>query len=854
MSFFRRKQLVRMTAVAALGLGGLLGFLQWCSHEQEYVPGERTEGLVDTLSRGLPADLPEVRFVEVGHEAGLDAVHFHGRRANRLPEDMGSGIALGDVDGDGWVDLFLANAAGPLEGRAGNWPGSPATCRLYRNRANGTFEDITQRAGVGIRELCMGAGFFDMEGDGDLDLLVSAYGRCHLFRNRGDATFEDVSRAAGVDVFEGFWTGLAFADYDNDGHVDVYVCGYVRYTEKLGDGSRMAQQYGMEIPALINPSTFEPERNLLLHNRGDGTFEEVAERLGVSNPMGRSLAAVFTDLTGDGRPDIYVANDVSDNALYVNAGGGTFEDKTYQALVGDYRGAMGLAVGDYDGDLDQDFFVTHWLAQENALYTNVSADLAEEGKPVAPIFMDEADRFGLGQIALDMVGWATGFLDYDNDGRLDLFVVNGSTIPTPADRALLTPMRSHLFWNGGRERGFFEVGAVTGDFFREAWVGRGGAAFDYDLDGDEDLVIVRFGGPVALLRNDGGNRQAGLRLRLREEAGNRFALGAAVKVAIGQRAMVLRTDTQGSYLSQHAVGEVAFGVGEASSVDSIEVTWPDGTVETRGPLPVDSLVTWVKGKLPEVEVLPGKRESLLAGPADVAAKRQFYAELDRASAVRVAGRFEEAEAGYREALESWPSHEDSLYYLGNCLTELGREVEAMAVFRRLVELHPGSNRGWMQIGRLLLPGGDPALDDLEEAEAAFARSHRINGEESGPVVRLGEVALLRGELERADQLFADAAALNTRSVEARYYRGWIAWLRGEREGARRLLEEAHGLAASPAAAAPTGLHEGETRRGAALVAASVEQAATPLERWKTLAQRPPDPELEYGGLPVLANQ
>ena len=839
MGFLRRKHLVRKLAVAAVVLAAVAGGLWYGRAQERYVPGEGAAGLVDTLARNVPADHPALRFEDVTESAGLRMRHFPGRRTNRLPEDMGSGVALGDVDGDGWVDVFVVNERGPLGDADAH-----GRCALFRNRGDGTFEDVSASSGADLERMGMAAAFLDVDSDGDLDLLVTSYDRLDLLLNDGAGRFTDATAAAGLDGLRGFWTGVAVGDYDGDGAVDAYVCGYVRYDERSVAGAGAESQYGVDIPVRINPSAFEPERNLLLKGRGDGTFEERAERAGVANPTGRSLGAVFADLSGDGLVDLYVANDVSDNAFFVNRGDGTFEDLTTAALVGDYRGAMGLTVGDWDGDLDPDFFVTHWVAQENALYENMSAS-DPEGRERPVLFMDVADRVGLGQVALEMVGWATRLVDLDGDGLRDLFVVNGSTIPLRDEPEKLTPMRSHLYWNAGPGRGFYEIGAVAGDFFREQHVGRGGATFDYDLDGDEDLVVMLHGEGPRLLRNDGGNAKRSIRLRLRQPSGNRFALGARVRLEAGGRGSVDQVGTQGSYLSQHAVGELSFGLGEAASVDRLVVTWPDGGTEEAGPLPADSLVTWVRGSTPEIEALPGKRGATLAGPTDAGSQREFYRLIDEASRLRLAGDCEGAIASYERALEAWPAHEDALYYRGNCLVELGRREEALEAFETLVRFHPSSSKGWMQIGSLHLSRQGRSDEDLAAAERAFARCHEINGEESLPVIQLGVVAMLRGDLERADRLLADAAVLNPKAVQPPYFRGRIAWLRGDAARAGELLNEAHAAARGQSGPRASVSNEGDTRAGKALVAEAAA-AGDPIERWRTLSQRSADPALEYG--------
>lgn len=831
-----------VVSAAVLVLGGAAAFLVLRGRTEAYVAGQDVEGLVDTLARALPPDRPSVRFEDVTAAAGIAFRHFPFTRTNRLPEDMGSGVALADVDGDGWTDAFFVNVAHAI-GAPESTP--PAKCALYRNRCDGTFEDASAAAGLDLAVMGNGAAFLDGDSDGDLDLLVTSYGRLDYRVNDGRGRFTDATERAGLSELRGFWTGIAVGDYDADGAIDAYVCGYVRWTDDAGGADRVAKQYGADIPASINPSSFAPEKNLLLRNLGGGRFEDRAEAAGVANSTGRSLSATFADLTGDGRPDLYVANDVSDNAFFVNHGDGTFSDEAAPAMVADYRGAMGLGVGDFDRDGDLDFTVTHWIGQENALYVNHSKP-ADAAHPRGWfLFMDEADRFGLGSTTLQTVGWATRFFDFDGDGVLDLFAVNGSTIPDAKDRTRLVPQRCQLFWSGGGKRGFFELGRTAGAFFGEPVVGRGGATFDYDLDGDEDLVIVVHGGNARLLRNDGGNAKRSVRVVLRQPGGNTFAIGAKLALTAGGRTHVDELDTQGSYLSQHAVGELAFGLGDAARVEKLAVTWPDGVLEELTDLPVDALVTWTRGAAPAIELLPGKRAVLATGPAKLEDKKRFYALLDRASRERVAGEFAKAEASYGEALLVWPGHADALYYRANCKWEQGRTDEALATLDELVRLHPGESRAWMQMGVLALQREGRTAADLDRAEHAFARNHALNGEESLPVVRMGVVAFLKGDLSRADERFADALALNAQSVEAAWFRGAVAWRKGDRAGAEQWLARARECAQKKTVVAQPTLHEGGTKTGAALVSRSPAGADRFLARWKNVLERAGDAAAEY---------
>ena len=328
-----------------------------------YSPGGSVEGVTRSLERNIPAGYPRVEFRDVSRQAGIQFRHFFGQRSTQLPEDMGSGAAWGDYDNDGNVDLYIVNIAGPLTLSEAERARSPAGNKLYHNKGNGTFTDVTDSSGVGFRGIGMGAAWGDFDNDGYLDLVVTSYRRLVLYRNNGNGTFSDVAGQARLSKFDGFWTAASWADYDRDGNLDLYICGYVQYAFRPEDLGRAALQYKAAVPFTLNPSSYPPERNLLFRNNGNGTFTEVGRRAGVDNPQGRSLSAAWCDFNGDGLPDLYVANDISDNAMFRNLGNGRFADVSHQAWVADYRGAMGLGVGDWDGDGAPDIFITHWIAQ-----------------------------------------------------------------------------------------------------------------------------------------------------------------------------------------------------------------------------------------------------------------------------------------------------------------------------------------------------------------------------------------------------------------------------------------------------------------------------------------------------------
>ena len=780
----RRKRRLALTVALALAFvaaGGAIVLLA-VKPEPPYRPGAKVEGLTSELSRALPADHPRVTFVDVSREAGIQFQHFQGQRTSQIPEDLGSGAAWGDYDNDGWPDVFLVNLVGPITLTPEQVRRSPARCALYHNNRDGTFTDVSVAAGVDLRAWGMGAGWGDYDNDGRLDLVVSTYGENVLYRNNGDGTFSDRTRQAGLAGKRGFWSGVAWGDFDRDGFLDLYVAGYVKYTP-LAEATT-SQQYDVENPASINPNSFPAERNLLYQNNRNGTFTEIAARAGVLGERGKSLGAAWADFDEDGWPDLYVANDVTDNQLFRNLGNGRFEDLSHQARVADYRSAMGLAVGDWDGDQDLDIFITHWIAQENALYSNLKNRSSGRRAGPAMEFMDEADRYGLGQIALDFVGWGTSFFDYDNDGKLDLFVANGHTFQRRDAPQLLAPQTAQLFWNRAAREGFYDVSSVSGAYFKELHVGHGAAFADYDNDGDLDVLVVHHGGPAVLLRNDGGNRDRWLKVRLEGRRSNRTAIGAKIRVVAAHTTQVREVGAQASYLSQNDLTE-HFGLGTTSEVDSVVVTWPSG----------------VRQVVPRVASNQTLR--LVEGEGARAGVREFWETYRAATGHRAAGRIDAARDAYRRALELNPRHEDALYYLGNMALELGGYDEARSAWERLVQLNPRSARAHSRLGDLYACMDPGAPRDVVRAEAEFRRALQLNREETGPLLHLGEIALLRGDLADAISYLDTVMGSHSRSVEAHFLKGYVAWKRGQPERAAALFRTAVALARERPAVART---------------------------------------------------
>lgn len=794
----RRRRLLLITAsggVLFLGAGAVAAF-RWNRSGPTYRPGEAVEGVTSHLARSLPKDHPKVVFTDVAGQSGIDFRHFSGTRSSQLPEDMGSGAAWGDYDNDGWLDLVIANEVGPLDMTEANRRQSSAHARLYHNNHDGTFTDVTSRSGIDFDGWGMAVAWGDYDNDGWIDLVLTSYGKNFLYHNNGDGTFSDRSLPSRIGGPSGFWTGASWGDYNRDGFVDLYVTGYVRYARP--EGAVTQGKYDRENPASINPSSFPPERNLLYRNNGNGTFTEVAKSAGVADSAGRGLAAAWVDFDEDGWPDLYVANDVSDNVFYRNLGNGKFADVSHAARVADYRSSMGIAVGDWDGDGDQDMFLTHWLAQENALYSNLLAQ--RTGHPTTSAagrlaFTDEADRYGLGQSSLDFVGWGTSFIDFDNDGKLDLFAVNGSTLQKGSDSTQLVPMRNQLFWNRGSRDGFFEVSAVSGPSFQNEFVGRGAAFADYDNDGDVDVFVVNHGGVGLLLRNDGGNRNRWLQVEVRGTKSNRQGIGAAVRLVAGGVVYKRQVGAQSSYLSQNSLVET-FGLGALSTTDTIEVSWPSGTRDVR------------------TDVGSNQRIVIAEGASPVANRTRvqtFWNLYRQASAERIAGRTQRASDSYARAVELNPDHEDALYYFGSMRLELGDFAGAGRAWRHLVSVNAASARAHSRLGALYLCLDAGAPFRLDSAEYHLRRAHEINREENGPLLRLGEVALLRGDLASAKRYFATVLATHSGSAPAHFYSGYVAWKGNDMVVAREAFRRAIAPPAAPPAAGLPG--EGDTKRG-----------------------------------------
>lgn len=771
--------------IAILGLAAFTTFAAgvtvfFLNRPEQYAPGEGSADVTSELSMRLPSGAPKPSFVDITAESGLGEFrNFGGPRTSQLPEDTGPGLAWGDYDSDGDEDLFLVSAGGAL-----NVPNEQLfPCELHEN-LGGKFRKSSSFPELRIRG--MGAAWADYDGDGDLDLAVSGYNSLHLFENWTGSGERKFRRVESLPNPAGFWTGLSWSDFDHDGDLDLYVCNYVQYRESEEDQLKSSDQLGTFVPYTLNPASYEPGLNMLLRNEGGGVFQDVAATLEVTNPTGRSLSALWHDFDDDGWSDLYVANDVSDNVFYRNTEG-RFEDISHPAWVADYRSAMGLTAGDYNRDGDDDLFITHWIAQENALYENHWADFKRKDSAKAdakqpPLrFTDVNEMRGLGQLSLPFVGWGTEFLDFDADGWLDLVVANGSTIEEQGSNPKkLKAQEPFLLWNKQGES--FHDLAPMNKSLSEKHVSRGLAVADYDNDGDLDFAVAQLGEGVQLFRND-LRRGNWLQIRLRNKVagGLSFADGARVIVTAGGVSH-RRTVSSASYLSQSS-RTLHFGLGGVTNVDRVEVRWPLGGTTVYEKLAANARYDLVEGvstveKFVSVQHLTEKERLVQFWTAQRAAMNALKVTKEPGNAIPL----------FRKALLFDPKHEDSHYYLAQCLADEGEVDAALRELEILQKLNPQSHRAFQQWGNLrALTSSSHA--ELAAAETALERARQINPEETGALLILGEVSVLKGELQEAESRLSAACATNPRAAGGFFLLGYIAFANGNAEQATEYLKQ-----------------------------------------------------------------
>ncbi len=548
------------------------------------------------LLTGFAAALPEseshppdgrILFTDVTAQSGITFKHISAPEKKYIVESMSGGVALFDFDNDGRLDIYLVNS---LTISTANDPKSSRS-ELWRNNGDGTFRDVTEKAGVGYPGWGMGVCAGDFDNDGWVDLYVTCLGPNRLFKNNGDGTFTDVTEKAGVGDIR--WsTGAAFADYDNDGRLDLFVANYVDFKldnlPEFGKG-KTCQYRGVAVQC--GPRGLPGAGDALYHNNGDGTFTEVSKVAGVSDPPGHyGLGVTWCDFNEDGRVDLYVANDSRPNYLYRNNGNGTFTDVAFLSGTavsedGAEQGSMGVAIGDYDHRGRWNVFVTNFSDEYNALYRHEKDFL----------FTDVSFASQTAKASFPFVGWGTKFFDYDNDGWLDLLEVNGHVYPQMENAKLGTTYRQRkLFYKNNRNGTFSEIAAESGPALNQPAVSRGAAFGDLDNDGDIDIVVNNLDGAPTVLRNDGGNKNNFVIIRLMGTQSNRDAFGARVRVTSGDLVQVDECRSGGSYISQNDV-RLHFGLEKRTKVDSIEVRWPSGKTEKATEISANTFITIKEG-------------------------------------------------------------------------------------------------------------------------------------------------------------------------------------------------------------------------------------------------------------------
>ena len=510
-------------------------------------------------------NLPQ--FTDITAAAGINFIHNSGAFGEKyLPETMGSGCAFIDYDTDGWQDILLVNGK--------DWEGNPTgkrqTMALYRNNRDGTFTDVTETAGLAIPLYGMGAAVADYDNDWDPDLYISCLETDRLFQNQGDGTFVDITETSGIHNPD-FGTSCAWFDYNNDGHLDLYVANYVEWSREKDlfctlDGINKSY---------CTPESYQGQASKLFRNRGDGTFVDVSRIARIEDNDSKSLGVCIFDYNNDGLPDIFEANDTQPNKLYQNNGDGTFIETALNVGVshnenGVATGAMGVDAADYDRSGKESLVIGNFSNEMLNLYHN-------EGD----FFIDDAPAAQLGNVTLLTLTFACFFFDFDLDGNLDIFTANGhvETDINAIQSQVTYAQLPHLFHNDSRGR-FTDALKKVGADLAAPMVGRGAAYGDIDNDGDWDLLITTSNGPAYLFRNDGGNRNAWIKIQLVGRKSDRDGIGARIRITSALGTQTSRVKSGSSYCSQSELTTI-FGVDSDTTIETIEVKWPSGVVSIR---------------------------------------------------------------------------------------------------------------------------------------------------------------------------------------------------------------------------------------------------------------------------------
>ena len=535
-----------------------------------------------------------VQFVNVARQAGLNAKTIFGTEQKNkfLLETTGCGVAFVDYDNDGWLDIFFVNGT---RFEAAYAPGQAPVSRLYKNNRDGTFTDVTVKAGVARTGWGQGVCVGDYNNDGHEDIFVTYWGDCALWRNNGDGTFTDVAAKAGVTTDPGNgqkrWnTGCAFLDYDRDGHLDLFITNYIDFDPKTTPLPESGPCLYKGLLVACGPPGLKGGKNILFHNKGDGTFTDVSAKSGILNTPGTyGLGVLAADFDNDGWPDIYVANDSTSSALYKNNHDGTFTEVAIEAGVayspdGKPQAGMGVSAADYDCDGLLDIVKTNFAGDTHSLYRNLGN----------MTFDDQTFQSGLGK-STRFMGWGVGFLDYDNDGWADILVCNGHVYPEvgETDAEAGYHERKILYRNLGNGK-FQDASMDAGPGILEKVAGRGCAFGDFDNDGDIDVVVNCVNDVPQLLRCDSSLKNNWLLVKTVGTKSNRSGIGARVICSTGSHRQTDEVRSGGSYISQNDL-RVHFGLGSAEEAD-LEIHWPSGVVDKIPSVAANRVVTITEGR------------------------------------------------------------------------------------------------------------------------------------------------------------------------------------------------------------------------------------------------------------------
>jgi len=521
--------------------------------------------------------------VDVTLQAGIQFHHNSGAYGGKLlPETLGSGCAFLDYDGDGWQDIILINGM--------DWPGHKrqrTTLRLYRNNRNGTFSDVTRKAGLDVEVYGMGVAVGDYNNDGFPDILVTSVGQNRLFRNTGKGTFLEVTRSSGLAGRQGFSTSALWFDFDRDGLLDLFVCNYVKWSPEHDVFCSLDAKH----KSYCTPEAYRGETCWLFRNRGDGTFEDVTAKSGLFDSSSKSLGAAIVDYDRDGWPDLLVANDTQPNKLYRNMHDGTFKDVAVEAGIafsaeGKARAGMGVDVADFNNSGTVGVAITNFDNEMTGLYRAVGNGIYE----------DVSMQAGIGLASKNSLGFGCAFLDGNLDGALDLLVANGHIDETVRNIRgnVGYAQPPQFFLNDGKGK-FRDVASELGTEFNQPKVGRGLAYGDFDRDGDLDILMTTNNGPAFLFRNDQSSGNKSIRFRLVGTKSNHDAIGAAVRIFHGGGAQLRLVKSGSSYLSQSEL-PVTFGLGRQDGIERAVINWPSGRVEEFKSLAAGRTYECVEGK------------------------------------------------------------------------------------------------------------------------------------------------------------------------------------------------------------------------------------------------------------------